>query len=295
MFLPVYLAALAATVFYCLLPLIGAFSVRQQWRQFRKSVTEAAVLPVFKGLASVSEEPGRGLYRIQGEVDAIGGEFELWLTCQGTSCVVDLRDSWVYMITHGSGEDTVERRRWSNLTSVGPGARVFVAGSACLRGGRILIGSAEKEQALVILHDGDDDSLVRRAIWSGRHKNEYWNPVSQISMALGAATMSIIVTQALPGRVPSLVAALTFAIACSPALSLLPPGVVGFLLYRRYWRQARYCRSRRDVALLETDQLDSARTWGRRAHGTTTASMLALSGALAVNGWLLVFLLRRFL
>ena len=72
----------------------------------------------------------------------------------------------------------------------------------------------------MILHDGDDDGLVRRAIWAGRHENEYWNPATQVSLALGAATMSAIVPFALPGRMPALIGALTLTAAFSPLLPL---------------------------------------------------------------------------
>ncbi|MCK7537920.1 MAG: hypothetical protein MZV63_46690 [Marinilabiliales bacterium] len=45
MFLTVYLAAAAAALFYAIFPVIGAFVVREQWRQFRKSVAASALPP----------------------------------------------------------------------------------------------------------------------------------------------------------------------------------------------------------------------------------------------------------
>lgn len=289
MFVPVYLAALAAIIFYALLPVVGAFVTRQQWRIFRNSVAGAASLPAFGTM------PEAGSCRIQGDVDALGGQYELWISCNNATVVVDLRDAWVYILTGRAGDDTIERRRWKELPSIGPGARAFIAGTVELSGGRYVTGQAGKEAPLVILHDGDDDSVVRRSIWAGRHENEYWNPVTQISMALGVVTMSGIVPMALRGRMPSLIGALTLTTAFAPALALLPPGVVGFFVYRKFWRKARYCRARRDAEKLEGASGSGDYSWQQRANTATTASVLALASALAVNGWLMVVLLRRLL
>ncbi len=296
MFIPVYLAALAAIVFYALLPVAGAFVTRQQWRQFRKSVAAAAMLPEFsQHLAAGNLVSQASHCRIHGDVDALGGQHELWISCHNASVVVDLRDAWVYVLTGRAGEDTIEKRRWSGLPSIGPGARVFIAGTVELSGGRLMAGPTGKEAPLVILHDGDDDGVVRRSIWAGRHENEYWNPATQISMALGVVTMSGIVPMALRSRIPSLIGALTLTMAFSPILALLPPGVVGFFVYRKFWRKARYCRARRDADNLAGAQGPGDYSWQHRANTATTASILALASALAVNGWLVVVLLRRLL
>jgi hypothetical protein len=201
----------------------------------------------------------------------------------------------VYLLTSRSGDDGIERRRWSDLPSIGPGARVFAAGNAAIRGARLTMGPMGRDYPLVILHDGEDSTVVRRAVWAGRHENEYWNPLTQISMALGVATMSAILPSALKAGIPSLVGALTLTAAFSPILPFLPPGVVGFFGYRKFWRNARYCRARRDTERLCGGDGAMADAWHRRAYGATAASALALAGALAVNGWLLIFALRRVL
>jgi len=298
MFVPVYLAALSAFVFYALLPIVGAFAVRNRWKRFRTAVAEAEALPPIGSLAAESPTAGSpasgpARYRAQGEVDAIGGSRELWVSSRGATCVVDLKDAWVYLLTGRSGDDVVERRRWSGLQSISPGARAFAAGRAELRGARMTMAPSGREPPLVVLHDGDDDAVVRRAVWAGRHDNEYWNPLTQVSIALGVAAMSAILPLALKAGIPSLIGALTLTAAFSPILPVLPPGVVFFFAYRRFWRRARYCRARRDTERLRGG--DVADAWHRRAYGATAASALALAGALAVNGWLLIFVLRRFL
>jgi hypothetical protein len=92
-----------------------------------------------------------------------------------------------------------------------------------------------------------------------------------------------------------LIAALTLSLAFSPALSLLPPGVIGFLAYRRFWKQARYCRAKRDIESLDADRAASARSWRIKADTATVASAASFVGALVVNALIVITLLRNLL
>ncbi len=295
MFTPVYLAAFAAFIFYVFLPVIGAFIVRGQWRQFRRTIVEAASIPELDPASFKALVNGAGRYRVEGEIDAIGGQHELWIAGKSMSCVVDLRDAWVFVLAIRSGESRVERRKWSGLPSIGPGARAFVAGEARLAGGRLVMGGAGAAEPFVLIHDGDDEGIVARAIWAGRHENEYWNPITQVSLALGVASMAGIVSLALSVRTPSLIAALTLSLAFSPTLPLLPPGVIGFLAYRRFWKQALYFRAKRDIESLEKGGTVGARAWRIKADTATVASAASFMGALLVNALIVVTLLRNFL
>ncbi|MBN2874486.1 MAG: hypothetical protein JXM71_05270 [Spirochaetales bacterium] len=295
MFLPVFISLAAATLFYAILPVVGAFIVREQWRQFRKRVVLSSSLPELCASALAVDERAMGLYRAYGEVDAISGVHELWIATAHGSLVVDLRDAWVYVLANRDGEDKIDRRRWSGVLSVRPGARAFVAGVVIVAGGRVTMGRSGKDAPLVLLHDGEDDRVSRRAVWSGRHENEYWNPVTQVSLALGVVTMSSVVSLFLPVSRPSLVNALMLTAAFSPLLPLLPPGVIGFFGYRRFWKRARFCRARRDMEALEADNTAATAEWRRRANLATLASVASFAGALAINAWLAVFVLRRLL
>jgi hypothetical protein len=296
MFLPVYLALVSALIFYAILPVVGAFAVRKQWRDFRMAVAMASQAPGLAGMLSTDTD-GPEWRCVQGDIEAMGGDHELWLRCDNATCVVDMRGAWVYLLTGRAGDDHIERRRWSGLPALGSGARAFIAGDVSLRNGRIVIAPAEGRSLLVVLHDGDDRHVVRRAIRAGRHLNEYWNPITQISLALGVMVMSVIVMMVFPGRtqstMPSLITALTLTLAFAPILPLLPPGVTGFFAYRRFWRQARFCRARRDLETL--DNMPDAQAWSRRARMATAASIASFAGALAVNAWLTAALLRRLL
>lgn len=288
MFRPFFLAAAAAILFYAMLPVAGAFLAREQWRRFRRAVTEAAALPPLSGAVAGSEPDGPCL--VAGEIEAIGAGGELWVRSGQASCVVDLSGTWVYAFAVRAGTGRVERRRWSGIPSIGPGARAFVAGRVRFDGGRLRLDGSGA--SLAMIHDGDDDDIVGRAVWAGRHENEYWNPVTQVSIVLGAAAMGGILSLAISERTPSLVTAMTLIAAFSPVLPLLPPGVVGFLAYRKFWKQARYLRARRDVEALDPGRAGEVRSLRARARRATLASASSFVGALAVNAALALALLR---
>jgi len=295
MFLSVYLAAVAVFIFYALLPVTGAFVVREQWRAFRRRVLESTSLPLINAGLLGMDGPIPGQYLVQGEVDAIGGQNELWVSGASITCVINLHDVWVYILSDKTGEDRIERRRWRGMTSISPGTKVRAVGGIVVRGGRVILDRIGKEMPLVILHDGEHEEAVRRSIWSGRHENEYWNPLTQISLALGVAVLSGILSLSLPGNTPSLVRALMLCLAFSPVLPLMPPGVVGFFLYRRSWKRARYNRAMRDVSTLSGGQGLASREWNFRANAMTAASVASFLGSLFLNAWIAFLLLRRFL
>lgn len=304
MFGPMYLALLIALFFYIALPVSGGIISRTRWKSFRTRIMTARSLPLL-GFQSGLEPDGE--FRFFGEVDAISGRDGLWLRNESLSCVIDARAASVYLLSGVGGEaavgdrgigyygDTLERVRWAALPSIPPVARAYVVGWARLDGGRMILGPAEGRPVLLIIHDGRDEDVERRTIWSGRQKNEYWNPLTQVSLVAGLLATSLIVSRVLSARTLPSIAAITVAAGLSPLLSLLPPGVLGFILYRSAWRQARYCRSRRDLAAFEGVDSHVLRRWSYKSIITTFLSAVYLAAGLFVNFVLAVLLLRRIL
>jgi hypothetical protein len=311
-----YLALLVAIFFYIVLPVSGGIITRTRWKSFRTRIMAARNLPSL-GFQRCLEPDAE--FRFFGEVDAIGGRDELWLRNEGLSCVVDARSASVYLLSGvsggsagGSGRshdssgmgqsgesgadgDTLERVRWAALPSIPPVARAYAVGRATLEGGRMVMGPAEGWPVLLIIHDGRDEDVEERAIWSGRQKNEYWNPLTQVSLVAGLLAMSLIVSRVLStGTLPS-IAAITVVTGFSPLLPLLPPGVIGFILYRSAWRRARFCRSRRDLAAFKGVDSRVFRRWSHRSIATTILSAVYLAVGLFVNFALAVLLLRMIL
>ncbi|HAE22046.1 MAG TPA: hypothetical protein DCG47_06960 [Spirochaetaceae bacterium] len=301
MFAPVYAAFISAFIFYVLIPVIGAFIVRASWRAFRRSVIWSASLP---GIALSWDALNRdecATVRIEGELEALGQGDELWLRADGVSIRMRMEGAAVYLMSgheyaggQGHTFGSIERMRWKNINAVQPGQKVYAAGRLRLNEGQLYL-DAGAAHSLVMLHDGSCGDTPLEAIRNGRHSNEYWNPLTQASLAIGILVSAGLASTSLNSGAPALLSALIISAAFSPLLPLLPPGLLGFLLYRSYWERARYYRSRRDLADYSAQDGRMALGWKLQARIATLISAAGFLAALALNAWLSVALLRSVL
>lgn len=294
------MVGIAAFVFYALIPVIGALIVRTNWYSFRVRLMQMDTLPPLYSVPRIGLQPVSGIpYKVYAEIDAVGEHDFLWIRSGNNTLMVDMHNVPVYVLTGNSAdgtglpqdeEDAVDKVRWSSLPSLVQGTRIFVAGIMELRDGMPTMTAHAEMPLLVLLHNVADTELLPRAVAAGRHKNEYWNPLTQISLALGIMVISGLLTTILTNPSISLVLAISLTIAFSPVLPIMPPGVFFFFLYRRFWRRAYYFRAKRDVARLQGSS--SIAGWRRLA----TVSLLISAGsfvlALVVNGWIVLWFLR---
>ncbi|HAP42945.1 MAG: hypothetical protein A2087_08980 [Spirochaetes bacterium GWD1_61_31] len=306
MFLRSWLALAVALVFYVLVPLLGAILARTRWRQFRERLFQAAGLPRLSagqlfGWAAAVPPPGSlvGLFIACGEVEAIGPDNRLWLRMDGATCIVNLDRLAVYTLGGGREAldasvdpemDVIEHLHWKSIPTITQGVRLFVAGRLIAGESGFCFVHADDCPLLVILHDGLDEYVLPRALIAGRHRNEYWNPLTQVSLAVGILAMSGILGSALGGRTLVFFQALNLTLAFGPILPFLPPGFLLFFVYRRWWALARRYRAERDIATLR--QPGQTRRWQRQAIRTVLFSMAAFGLAVLVNGVGLFLLLR---
>ncbi len=298
MFAPVYAAFISALVFYVLIPVIGAFIVRGSWRAFRRSVIGSASLAGIAGSWEALSKDGAAIARVEGEIEALGQGDELWLRALGATVRMRMEGAAVYLMSgpsypEGQGQafGSIERMRWKNINAVQPGQNVYAAGRVRLSDGQLYFDAGDT-RSLVILHDGSHEDTVLEAIRNGRHRNEYWNPLTQASLAIGVLVSAGLASTSLNSGAPALLSALIISAAFSPLLPLLPPGLLGFLLYRSYWEKARYYRARRDLAEYSANDGRMALGWKLQARIATIISAAGFLSALALNAWLSVALLR---
>ncbi|MBU0936560.1 MAG: hypothetical protein KKI09_08210 [Spirochaetes bacterium] len=313
MFLQIWFALAVVFVFYFCIPIIGALAVRKKWRDFRALVFEAALLPrlsaetVFRNCLQdgqkAADSSGRqiGLFSAYGTIDAIGPESRLWLRIPDATCSVFMNSVPVYLLSGIRDEtitavdpetDVVESLKWKSLPSIPQGARLFVAGSLVQCDGTLCFQNMPEQPLLVILHDGIDEYVLPRAIIAGRHRNEYWNSLTQVSLAIGILLISILLTGGFSGRSLVFVRALNITLAFTPVLVVLPPGFLLFFLYRRLWISARRYRAERDIARLRGDDY---LPWRRRSIAAFLGSLSAFAAGLLINAVLLFFVLRAIL
>ncbi|TVR93833.1 MAG: hypothetical protein EA428_01335 [Spirochaetaceae bacterium] len=296
------LILLFGTLFYLVIPGIGAFAVRKQWRVFRRRVLTRASFPLlsYKG---VREQEGSGKqiigsYRFFGALEAIEDDNIIWLRNGSLSVAVEMRDVRLYMLptedfgvtVDGAGGQLPDRTpsvlRWQRMTSLTEGSKIFVAGTVVRKAGRAVFLATRSDPLLVVMYDGPDETVVRRAIWCGRQRNEYWNQLTPLSLAGGILSLTVLAYLAIRPPVHSFPALLASIGALLPVLPLAPPGVALFFVYRHLWKEGRYRRARRDLEILEDGgSLDaqSARQAGRAAALFELFSLVCLITGLLIN------------
>jgi hypothetical protein len=256
--LPVYAAFCAALVFYLLIPIIGAFTLRRQWRRFRERVLRLELAPRlrYRHLARALDERKTevGRFRLRGTIDALEGTDKLWVRGKEASALVDLSRAPLYILapaeeSAGAEAGSIERLKWDSVSSLVEGTSVFVAGLLVIEEGKPVFVDRPDEALIAVCHEDDEKKLTSRLIAGGRAPNEYWNYPTRISLALGLVAISGILL-AYRSSPFSTVRSLIFLAGAGPVLPFAPPGLVFFFAYRRLWRKALASRTARDLLRL---------------------------------------------
>lgn len=249
-----------AALFYIIVPGIGAFLVRYRWRTFRRRTIEASLLPAagynqMRRAADAGAGEYLGEFRFIGSLEAIQGNDIMWLNDGSVSFAVDMKGQTVALLPSAEGGSPPENESphlipWRKLTHLTEGVRLLVAGGFYGDDGRGLFRGTNGKPLVAVMYGGPDATMLRRAIYSGRQRNEYWNQLTPASLAAGALALltAAYVTLSQPGTRFEGLLAVTFSIV--PIAPLFPPGFVLFFLYRRLWRRGRALRAERDVVTL---------------------------------------------
>jgi hypothetical protein len=275
----ILLIAGIAVLFYAALPAVGAVLARRRWRRFRTTVTTVSHYPTAgPGVVGRDRSAPAGQFRFFGTLEAIQGDDRIWLTNGRFSVAADLRGVRVYLIPEieqgeafslsrqGSSAAALGSVPWSRIFSLPEGTPVFVGGALFTEEGRAVFRDNGRARLLVVIHDCPKEKVVLHAISGGRQRNEYINPVTLPSVAIGSLSLVLIALTllALPERVSALIA-LTAGLA--PLAPFLPPGFPLYFAYRGAWKRARRLRVQRDIVRLPLRYFppSEASTQSRRA------------------------------
>ena len=238
--------------------------MRSRWRRFRRRVQESSLRPLltYRVMRQVHEDGVSGTtYRFFGALEAIQSDQALWLRGGDVTVAADMSNSEIYVLPRDTGELPEEppvRTTWARLGSLTEGAKVFVAGRIRMEGTHAVMCGDASDPLLVVLYDGSERDLLRRCIWSGRQLNEYWNQLTPGALAggtLALITIAYVLLRSPTGRLPAIAA---LSLAATPLLSMLPPGVVLFFIYRWSWRRGRVLRAHRDILRIPLRHLKGA-------------------------------------
>ncbi len=255
-----------AFVFFGLIPGIGAFIVRSHWRRFRKRLIELSLQPFisYSDIRGGKDGPV-GEFRFFGTIEALQGDNMLWIKNGNLTVAAYMKDVVVYMLPSTSifsGESLIENLQevlpdeepksmhWNEIFSLSEGTRVFVGGMVYREGGNGIFRSQPEKKLLFVIYDGEMETILKRAIWAGRQRNEYFNQFTFGSILAGSLSLLFLSYLMLHNpmlRVPALFA---ITLASFPVASLVPPGVLFYFLYRWTWKQGRVLRAKRDLLRL---------------------------------------------
>ncbi len=254
----VLLALVVAFLFFILIPGLGAFLVRAKWRRFRAHMIVASTYAIMD-YSDLSKENEGSTYRFFGTLEAIQDTNRIWMRSGDVSAAADLENVPVYILPSMSSDESLDdvlsgeepqSIPWKQISSLPAGVELFVAGTLHLEDGLTLFRSRPQFPLLVVIFDGGKDTILRRAVRSGRQRNEYWNQFTLISLITGSFSLLLLTYLFLGNpatRVPALIA---LALSASPLAVLLPPGVVFLYLYKSFWTRARTLRAERDLQRL---------------------------------------------
>ena len=246
-----------AGLFYAAIPGIGAFLARGQWRRFRRTIVEVSRLPTVNPSRIAREKTGfLGSYRFFGTLEAIQGDERIWITNGRQSVAADLSGLSVHILPQQdarpeNGRETEMRSvPWGRIFSLPEGTPILVGGALFSEDGRGVFRSRGRDRLLVVIHDCPRESIIQRATWSGRHRNEYANALTLPSLVTGSLSLALLAYSllAVPGSRIAAIAAITGSIG--PLVPFLPPGFPLYFAYRRFWKRARLLRAQRDVVRL---------------------------------------------
>jgi hypothetical protein len=140
--------------------------------------------------------------------------------------------------------------RWDRTSVLPEGLGVFVCGALTMEDGLPTFGAIRGETPLVILYDGNPETVVARSVWFGRQRNEYWNELTPLSLLSGFAGLMALAVFGFRDASSQYMAIISAVLSVVPFVPLMPPGIIAFFLYRRLWRDGRSLRARRDLAIL---------------------------------------------
>ncbi len=251
-----------ALLFFVLIPSVGAFTVRGQWRVFRRRVQECSLYRILRYADLAAADGERGCFRALGELEAFQGRNRLWLNTGSFTVEADLSGVKLYLLPslipgkqreEALPDEAPAVAPWDRIFSLPSGMKLFVGGHLFLEGGRGVFRSQPREPLLVVFYDGEPRSILPRAIWGGRQRNEYWNQFTLVSLLTGFFCLALLAYVALRTAqtvLPGLPGLVALSLALAPVAPFLPPGVVLYFLYRFFWKKARRLRAERDLLRL---------------------------------------------
>jgi len=264
------LILLIVIVWYAVVPLSGGFFIRYKWRKFRNQFTNMRLSPFLDYRLYRHLKNDSGVFCFIGEIESITDTHTLWIKGKYLTIPVSLEpppDSQTYNGKTGDGSaliktkcyllpkhegegegDAPEQIRWNRVSTLSEGIKVFVGGQIKTLNNRFTFLSTKEKPLTVIFYSCSDEKLTNGIIRAARTRNEYWNSLTPISLAVGALSLIYIAALYLDRPAYFLTFICAFAAVFIPIFPFLPPGLIFTVLYRRFTWYARKQRVNSDLS-----------------------------------------------
>jgi len=257
-----YTGLIISLIAFILIPGAGGVKALLEWRKFRKRIMESALLDMPAFSEDFSEE-FLGLYRFSGRIEALQSNSILWIKGEKISIQADMSESRLFSLPYNADfsggpdflseegalpEEPPKKVSWKNIMSLQEGLKVYLIGFLKKENGIMRMFGTRNSPLTAVFYEKED--VVPMAVWSGRQKNEYWNPVTPWSLLAGSLSLFILAMTGFRLGFPGYISNILLTMALFPITPFLPPGVVLFFIYIGLWRKARLLRAKRDLLKL---------------------------------------------
>ncbi len=215
-------------LFFLFLPGISAVMTRRKWTQFRGLVQKYSTMKIltYRNLELNNS------YIFLGELESIKSDNLIWLKGETLSISIDLTKKDIFRLYKDGG---VEIARWENLTSLLEGSKFYIGGTLEYRNGAPYLKDKEDLPMLVVNYDDEDWDITRELLIKGRYKNELWNSFTPYSYITGVLLLIILSYVAYKTNTNKVYSYYILLAAGTPFYFILPPGLIFYLQFRKFW------------------------------------------------------------
>lgn len=235
-----------AIVFFLIIPGVGAFIARSYWRKFRVNMLNTTKYPYLEYSDIINENNGKN-FRFIGSLEAIEDKNKIWVKGINLSIAADLENVFVYILPPVNTNDEAQRVPWKNISSLIAGTKILISGPVTIENNRGIFKNDSMNPLLIVIFDGNMETLLKRAITGGRKRNEYWNQFTLISLVTGSFALLSISYFFFRNPIWEIPSFVSLSLSLYPIAILAPPGVIFFFLYQYFWKKARNLRIDRDL------------------------------------------------
>jgi len=236
---------------YALVPITGGFLNRYKWKKFRNRFNILRLSPLLNYSQYRKLDGEGGIFRFSGGIESITDGHTLWVKGDDLTIPVSIAKTKCFLLPVYDGEglpEAPQEIRWNRVSTITEGAKVFIAGSIKIQDDRLSFVSTKEQPLMVIFYDCEDTELAQAIIRAARTRNEYWNSITPVSLAIGALTLIFIAANYLGRPAFRLTVICALSSVFIPALPVFPPGILFTSLYRRLSWNSRKLRADYDLA-----------------------------------------------